>query len=87
MGNKFTYEDVAEETGWSIEDIKRGYAFFITDYDPKRKVVQKIDDLDQYGLGKFETDVEAGKQALKDGYDVYLATNNDPLEGWYVLKE
>lgn len=38
-------------------------------------------------LDKFETDVQAGEQTLKDGHNVYLANNDDVLAVWYVLKE
>ena len=82
MENK--YEEMSKETGWRVEDIKRGYAVFSTSHDTE--VIQKLDDLDGTEFAKFETDTEAGEQALKDGLNVSKASEDDEeLAGWYIL--
>jgi len=79
-------EEVAKETGWSIEDVKRGYALFSIWDDVQ--VVQKIDALVGTEFERFETDTEAGEQALKDGCNVYKADDDDEdLAGWYVERQ
>lgn len=76
-----TYEQVSEEEGFSVDDLKRGYALF---YDGIVEVVQKFDCLEGTDLAIFSNDTEAGKQALKDGYKLFTIEHDDYI-GWYIL--
>lgn len=64
--NERRIRKAVEETDWSREQIERGYDLFQT-VDNSLEV-QRIDDLEQFGLGKFDDDTDALKQALKDGF-------------------
>lgn len=80
-----TPEQVAKETGYTVEEVKQGYGVFSV-AGGCYEVIQRIGVLDQYGYGKFKNSTEAGEQALKDGYNVKLETEDEDLKGWYVLQ-
>lgn len=83
MTNSTTnYQEVMQDTGYTMEQLQRGYDIF-SPYNGI-EVIQTIDALESYGLQKFESDTEAGEQALKDGYKL-MTCDHEELEGWYIL--
>lgn len=82
MNTVIDYEEVSQREGFSVEDLKQGYGLFLVDEGVL--VIQKIDCLEGYGMQKFSSDMEAGEQALKDGYSLFTV-DHDNLFGWYIL--
>jgi hypothetical protein len=77
------YNEIAIETGWKPEEVARGYIVVYNDeFDVD--VIQKLDDLERYGVAKFNSDTEAGRQALKDGFKLFTVDHED-LNGMYII--
>ena len=79
-----TVSRLARELGLSEEDVRRGYMVVVVAGDTEIEVIQKIDDLDGTEYGRFDTDMDAGEQAARDGYRLF--TSDKPyLVGWCIL--
>lgn len=75
--------EIAKEQGFNVEEVARGY-ILVFDGEFNVEVVQKLDCLEEYGPQKFLCDTEAGKQALKDGHDIFTVAHEE-LDGWYIV--
>lgn len=76
-------EEIRKHNGWSLENLRTGYiAAFDAEFGVE--VIQKLDELEDYGMAKFESDTEAGEQALKDGFKLFT-TDFESLAGWYIV--
>lgn len=75
-------EELSEDVGFSVEDILKGYSLFLVDEGVE--VVQRLDCLQDTEFEKFDSDTEAGEQALKDGLKLFTSEHED-LVGWYIL--
>ena len=78
----FSIDKIAKEVGFSVKEVQQGYTVFLV-YEGI-EVIQKIDCIEVYGLGKFDTDIQAGEQALKDGLNLFTIEHEE-LEGWYII--
>lgn len=78
-----TYEQISEELGIDLEEVKRGY-IVVDDPEFDVELIQKLDCLEDCGLQKFKSDTEAGEQALKDGFKLFTV-KHEKLAGWYII--
>ena len=67
---------LGRENGWSGKELKYGYGIF-QDGDEDFKYVARIDDMEV-----FSNDIEAAKQAAKDGLKFLELTNKQGKAIW-----
>lgn len=58
-------KEAVEEGCWSLEDARRGYSIFTSDFGNGASHIERIDE-----MGVFESDDEAAEQAERDGIKI-----------------